>query len=562
MQDDDVEAQTANYGGKASLRSPSFCLERWWPYGQRKRLRQVSDTCSIAEPHSSMKYCAADIYLRKTQTDAPTLPQHPEVHWLGSFLRPFGGNTQKIEQHRSEDSPLYLTALDLLFGLPGNYIHELPGILLFFRHLDNCFSVLIEQKYDVVWTLLGRSVPSDPMAGWEWCFAVMRALSDARDVDASLENVHSTLLRKSQLSAHALDDNAKEEALRAIFASLCWMSMALKPVLNRKPLSSSSPASILAGTWAEDSDHIVSRHALRRPVVKTFRAFRQSVDQSQADTSPSSFHTALPTLEPSEILYESSLNYFSLHNTGRVRLEWVDLLTSHLRFNRQKRTLSLFRFPSMCIAAIVGKGGNRVVKQQVAFNTDACLELGILTNCSRIIAELLPPDHYYTDFAQDDDLSSVHREVLLSYRLLFAQSARSRKLIKKHLGELPSNLDVDPLLVTLCCTPLKSLHGNSRIPNRIFPYSTLNEDGTLQQSDTYSIRDDFPSFGSRLLALQRYNLRQQPSRVKDFWRDRRNPLQWYTFWAVLWVGGISIVLGALQLLVGIAQLYFAAAPGS
>jgi hypothetical protein len=174
----------------------------------------------------------------------------------------------------------------------------------------------------------------------------------------------------------------------------------------------------------------------------------------------------------------------------------------------------------------------------------------------RIVPEILPPGHY-ADYVQEDELSSVHREVLLSYRLLFAQSTQSRKLMKQHLSRLASR---DPFLVTLCCTRLSSLNSNSKVPKEIFPYSTLNEDGTLQESGTYSVSEDFPSFGSRLLALQRYNLRQQPSRVMDLWRDRRNPLQWYTFWAVLWVGGISIILSTLQLFVSIGQLYFAAAP--
>jgi hypothetical protein len=53
-------------------------------------------------------------------------------------------------------------------------------------------------------------------------------------------------------------------------------------------------------------------------------------------------------------------------------------------------------------------------------------------------------------------------------------------------------------------------------------------------------------------------MRQQPSKVTDLWRDRRNPLQWYTFWAVLWVGGASIVLAVLQLVVSLVQTVFGA----
>jgi hypothetical protein len=98
-------------------------------------------------------------------------------------------------------------------------------------------------------------------------------------------------------------------------------------------------------------------------VVKIFQAFRRGIDESQFDVSFSQSNTPFTNPAPSETLYESSVNYFSLQNIGRVRLEWVDMVTDHLRFNRQKRTLSLFRFPSMCIAVVMGKGGARVVKQ-------------------------------------------------------------------------------------------------------------------------------------------------------------------------------------------------------
>lgn len=97
----------------------------------------------------------------------------------------------------------------------------------------------------------------------------------------------------------------------------------------------------------------------------------------------------------------------------------------------------------------------------------------------------------------------------------------------------------------------------SLLPSSIFPFSALDIDNQLQESDIYSVRDDFPILGARLLILQHYNMRQQPSRVRDLWRDRRNPLQWYTFWAVLWIGGVTIVLAVLQVLVGVVQISLA-----
>lgn len=208
------------------------------------------------------------------------------------------------------------------------------------------------------------------------------------------------------------------------------------------------------------------------------------------------------------------------------------------------------------------------------------------------MTNLLPPNFYS---GSPSEPSAVHHEVLLTYRLLFGQSARARKLLKQQLNgpsqpgteaamapsypptETPYNRtqnfsesvgkEIDPFLHTVCTTPLlppwqfpsftRPRNRSRLLPGNIFPASALDLHDELQESDTYSVRDNFPVFGSRLLKLQKYNMRQQPSKVKDMWRDRLNPLQWDTFWAVLWIGGATIVLAGLQLLVAIAQLIFA-----
>ncbi|KAH6722979.1 hypothetical protein BKA61DRAFT_3382 [Leptodontidium sp. MPI-SDFR-AT-0119] len=176
---------------------------------------------------------------------------------------------------------------------------------------------------------------------------------------------------------------------------------------------------------------------------------------------------------------------------------------------------------------------------------------------------VLSPQQSDPDAAQIT--GSIHREILLSYRLLFGQSSKSRVLLSKILIQHKRSYQrVDPFLITLCAPLFKSnffiQRRNVDLPSNIFPVSNLDVNNDFMESETHSARDDFPTFGPHLLALQRYNLRQQPSRVRYLWRDRRNPLQWYTFWAVLWVGGITIILGLLQIFKSAAQLYFSAHP--
>lgn len=185
-----------------------------------------------------------------------------------------------------------------------------------------------------------------------------------------------------------------------------------------------------------------------------------------------------------------------------------------------------------------------------------------------ITAKLFPPNRAsYSD--SDPEPSALYRELLLSYRLLFGQSSKSRKLLDQLCASTPPE-STDPL-IKVCASPVSSkwdirrFAGRRRpqsFPNNIFPISALDLNGQIQDSDTYSALDDFPYFGQRLILLQRYNMRQQPSRVKDIWRDRRNPLQWYTFWTVLWVGGAGILLAILQLVVGLVQLYYAIPRGT
>lgn len=142
----------------------------------------------------------------------------------------------------------------------------------------------------------------------------------------------------------------------------------------------------------------------------------------------------------------------------------------------------------------------------------------------------------------------------MSYRLLYAQTRSSRALarsiLKVHRDQDESLYD--PLLEVLCTRPHDSTI--EALPPSLWPISCRSFENTLQEDDSYSSQDDFLLYGKRLAKLQEFCQRQQPSRLRDLWRDRRNPLQCYTFWAVLVVGGLSILLALLQLGVGIAQL--------
>lgn len=76
-------------------------------------------------------------------------------------------------------------------------------------------------------------------------------------------------------------------------------------------------------------------------------------------------------------------------------------------------------------------------------------------------------------------------------------------------------------------------------PSEIWPITCQTMEGHLQQSDVYNARDDCPRLGSRLIKPQQFKSCRRSGKLTDLWRDRRNRLQWYTFWAVVLVGGMA-----------------------
>jgi len=71
--------------------------------------------------------------------------------------------------------------------------------------------------------------------------------------------------------------------------------------------------------------------------------------------------------------------------------------------------------------------------------------------------------------------------------------------------------------------------------------------GAQDDSPYYYSDSDFRFFGRRILDLQAFVKGRNPHSVRALWHDRRNIAFWWTFWAVLFIGGGTLLLGMLQL---------------
>ncbi|KAL4745268.1 hypothetical protein BDW72DRAFT_208347 [Aspergillus terricola var. indicus] len=383
------------------------------------------------------------------------------------------------EANNKDLTDLRFQAIKLLFGLESALTELWPGVNIVFDGWENAFGALLGDSFDVTWKILEREKPKGTHEVWHWCLGM-------EDVYRELVKEKSTRLSASE----------RDFALFAIFSVICWSSLTLAPDLQLDQPGEQH---------AEETSQLAVGHAARRPITKVFRGLRGITLEDVEHVVTAAEVTVTDTI------YESSVNIFSLHKIGRVRVKWVENMTSHLAFIDNREHCRFF-----------------VCQHSVQLQP----------------RQLCPSSRNPTHI-----------------RLLFGQSANARAFSVKLLEQLErSSRAIDPFLRTICSTKITQSRflrrfTKPKFPAKLLPMSILNLYDFPIESNTYSSRNDFPYFGSRILVLQQYNLTQQPRRVRDLWRDRRNPLQWYTFWAVLCIGGISIILSLLQLAATIVQTY-------
>jgi hypothetical protein len=204
-------------------------------------------------------------------------------------------------------------------------------------------------------------------------------------------------------------------------------------------------------------------------------------------------------------------NAYLLSTLLRVEIRWVDTLALHLDYDKSSRILSLFRYPSFCIAMLHSKGA------LYAFAS----------------TESNPVDPRATE----EEITFLLRETLLSYRLLFGQSKPARKFFRNMLScRSVLSQNPDPLLRSLC---LDQYFADPLVPADRIVYVTSR---------------DFLVLGERVELLAAELRCTKPRSWKDLLRDRRDSLQYWTFWLVAIFGVMSIVLSLMQVILSLVQV--------
>ncbi|KAL9635754.1 MAG: hypothetical protein Q9204_002506 [Flavoplaca sp. TL-2023a] len=245
-----------------------------------------------------------------------------------------------------------------------------------------------------------------------------------------------------------------------------------------------------------------------------------------------------PPKQPDSVdLNTSVLNAFTLTKIGKINIEWSELFSTHLMFDRNTRTLSLFRFPIFC-ALNCSRAGERTLFDQYVTET------GWVQDLNLIAVHSIMDDGKHPESVLADANRSMFREALLSYRLLFGQEFNSRQLFRIHEKKRASISGfTDQLLVRLC--------GSSK------DIADLTDSETLFEQAFYNSFIDFPHYGHRLEVLQKYVSARKSRNIKDLWQDRRDPERWALIWFVLILTVVTIVLSLVQIGLGARQVRLA-----
>lgn len=142
-------------------------------------------------------------------------------------------------------------------------------------------------------------------------------------------------------------------------------------------------------------------------------------------------------------------------------------------------------------------------------------------------------------------------EVLLSYPLLFRDDKRARRLYKHSersnacIAPSPSaghgSVEVDPVLDDCCRS--RTMKAASAFENA--------------ERHAYDLDKNFPILKQRILRIQGFMSGISPNGFWSLWRDRRDTRMWYTIWAALIIGFITILEQTISMALTAAQVSLA-----
>ncbi|KPM44897.1 hypothetical protein AK830_g1656 [Neonectria ditissima] len=225
-----------------------------------------------------------------------------------------------------------------------------------------------------------------------------------------------------------------------------------------------------------------------------------------------------------KVIISKELNARVLTKVCGIKIQWVDSLSCHLELDRQSGTLFLYRYPSFCVSSLHSQDTGERRK-------------GAIHRCGFEKPGSVP-------WASEEDVTELLQEILLSYRLLFGQSRRSRSLFRqlRPFARIPHE-------------------GHDQFLSSICSKKKFDCPVSLIEREEYDVAGDFPHLRSRIVRLNSYASSKKPRSILQLWQDKRDSTAWLALWSVLIFGSVSIVLGVVQTVFQVMQYVLALQQG-
>ena len=328
----------------------------------------------------------------------------------------------------------------------------------------------------------------------------------------SIYGAASSLIRLGHFKDNGQDEDLSY-AISFAFAALGWQTMLYEPAFGTAPPDQLAIADILEG-FAGCSYMSLRQSVARAKCPPTELLLGFGLMLPRANICISDDAEDGQAFEKVSIVRPEELNFFLLSSLAKVRIQWIDALAPHLEFDKATNTLFLFRHPSFCRANVLEDTTGQSPIYVCSSTTDAT-----------------------TQWASRSEVTQMLKEIMLSYRLLFGQVPKARRVFNQMQNSKGSPLQpCDDWLVHLCTSKSATL-----------PASCV-------ERDFYRLSRDFPILRSRIAVLQQHMVRCKPKDWLEIWRDSRDSAQWLAFWAVISLGMAGLCLSILQVALQAAQL--------
>ena len=300
-------------------------------------------------------------------------------------------------------------------------------------------------------------------------------------------------------------------------------------------------------------------------------------------------------------------DFANLKSLGGLSLVWTDNIDDHLRLSPSTRTLKLFWDISILDQSLLFWSHARCLKKfrsvqivrSILFLLPTALTAASLIRSSSDASKIKPlyelRTTYRLIFHNANARHFLSREtcavnankglgIMIHDLRVNINSSRARKILKhllqspvpskikrKHTGNLtPQSTRHIWWAISLALRYLKRFFQPKPAPSTLSTFLTSGPPYPLDlcwhlenillpypqffgESDSMRSFSSFPRFEPRLRELKFYLDNQKPSGWYQMWKDKRDKVQYVTFWAVLVFGTVGIVLALASLAVGIAQ---------